>query len=242
MRLSQARRIQSGMQQVPRAAIASLAARRGGVAGAAAMAVGVAAGAFGSDTFSTVASSAGSLVATCCGAATCAINVTSTAANVAAIGKLLHFYHTRECLARIDLHFPIRRATYVNANGDWRSWKTLLADWCVGIDVSANDAKFIDQVEDYLRRCFYHPQDVVAFDAGEKIISAYGSVRDALTSAAFADLAHSQFRAVKRNELFESLEASDFACSTNSHLKVWLIELLVELAVKKELASRLEAA
>ncbi len=240
--VSQARRLQSGMRQMPRAAFASLAARRGGVAGAAAMAAGVASGAFGSDTFSTVASSAGSLAATCCSAATCAINATGAAANVAAIGKLVHFYHTRDCIARTDLHFPIRRATYVNADGDWRSWKTLLAKWCVGIDVSADDATFMGQVESYLGRCFYHPEDVVSYDAGERIISAYESVRDGLISAAFAALAHAQFRAHERNELFELLEASDFACGTNSGLKVWLNELLVELAVKKELASRLEAA
>ena len=236
--VSQARRIQSGMRQVPRAAFASLAARRGGVAGAAAMAAGVAAGAFGSDTFSTVASSAGSLVATCCGAATCAINVTSTAANVAAIGKLVHFYRTRECLARTDLHFPIRRATYVNADGDWHSWRTILAKWCVGIDVSADDATFMGQVESYLRRCFYRPQDIVAFDAGEKIEEAYVSIRMGLVSAAFAALVHAQFRADERDDLFKLLEAEHFRCATNSALKTWLEEQLVEFAVKEELASR----
>ena len=132
--------------------------------------------------------------------------------------------------------------TYVNANGDWRSWKTLLAEWCVGIDVSADDATFMGQVESYLRRCFHRPQDVVAFDADEKIVEAYVSVRSGLVSAAFASLVHEQFRADKRHALFELLKASDFACGTNSHLKTWLTELLVELAVKKELASRLEAA
>ena len=118
----------------------------------------------------------------------------------------------------------------------------MLAEWCVGIDVSADDATFIDQVDDYLRRCFYHPEDVVAFDAGEKIISAYNGITKGLVSAAFAALAHAQFRADKRDPLFELLEAADFRCSTNSQLRIWLIELLVELAVKKELASRLEAA
>ena len=108
--------------------------------------------------------------------------------------------------------------------------------------MSANDATFIDQVEDYLRRCFHHPEDVVAFDAGEKIIEAYVSVRSGLVSAAFAALAHAQFRADERNELFELLEASDFKCGMSSTaLKTWLEELLVEFAVKKELASRLEA-
>ena len=110
-------------------------------------------------------------------------------------------------------------------------------------DAAARGAQaVVDQVDDYLRRCFYHPQDVVAFDAGERIISAYGSVRDALTSAAFAALAHAQFRADKRNDLFQRLEAEHFRCSTNSQLRIWLVEQLVEFAVEEELASRLEAA
>ena len=242
---SEARRVLSGgvraagsLNQAPGMALAGLAARRGGAQ--ALMLAAVAAGAVGFDVLDSVAPSTGGLAATACSAARCALTAASVAGNVTAAGALAHL--ACDCIARTDLHLPVRRFTRVNANGDWQSWETILAPWCVGIDVSANDATFIDQVEDYLRRCFHHPQDVVAFDAGERIISAYRSIRDALTSAAFAALVHAQFRADARNELFELLEASDFACSTNSHLKVWLIELLVELAVKKELASRLEAA
>ena len=171
-----------------------------------------------------------------CGAARCALTVASVAANVTAAGALAH--RACDCIARTDLHLPVRRFTRVNANGDWQSWETILAPWCVGIDVSANDATFIDQVDDYLRRCFFHPEDVVSFDAGDRIISAYRGITAGLISAAFAALVHEQFRADERDDLFALLEASDFACSTNSHLKCWLIELLIELAVKKELASR----
>ena len=218
--------------------MAGLAARRGGAQ--ALMLAALAAGAVGFDVLDSVAPSTGGLAATACSAARCALTAASVAGNVTAAGALAH--RACDCIARTDLHLPVRRFTRVNANGDWQSWETILAPWCVGIDVSADDATFMDQVEDYLRRCFYRPQDVVAFDAGEKIVEAYVSVRNALTSAAFAALAHAQFRAAKRDDLFELLEASDFACGTNSSLRVWLNELLVELAVKKELASRWEAA
>ena len=76
-----------------------------------------AAGAAGFDVLDSVASSTGGLAATACSAARCALTVASVAGNVTAAGALAH--RACDCIARTDLHLPVRRFTRVNANGDW---------------------------------------------------------------------------------------------------------------------------